>query len=72
MDGVYVPKYRKQQNNGSVASLDILEEMIDPIGGKTEILFDSGVRTCVDVARVLNLGADMVCVGRLLSSKLCI
>ena len=42
----------------------MLPEVVDAVGGQTKILFDSGVRTGLDVCRALALGADFVLLGR--------
>ena len=69
MDGVYISNHGGRQIDGSVASLEVLEEIVAAVGDKTAIVFDSGIRTGVDVAKVLAMGADMVCVSYLLPSK---
>ncbi|TGO50364.1 hypothetical protein BCON_0185g00150 [Botryotinia convoluta] len=51
--------------DGACASLDALEEIVNAVGDKTYIMFDSGVRGAADVFKALALGAKFVFVGRL-------
>ena len=42
----------------------MLSEIVDAVGKKLEVLFDSGVRCGADVIKALALGAKMVLLGR--------
>jgi len=42
----------------------MLPEIVDAVGDKLAVLFDSGIRTGVDVIKALSLGAKAVLVGR--------
>jgi isopentenyl diphosphate isomerase/L-lactate dehydrogenase-like FMN-dependent dehydrogenase len=42
----------------------VLPEIVDAVGGRTEILVDGGVRRGADIARAVALGAGAVLVGR--------
>jgi hypothetical protein len=42
----------------------MLPEIVDAVGDKTTVLFDSGVRTGTDIIKALCLGARAVLVGR--------
>ncbi|MFC4913513.1 lactate 2-monooxygenase [Actinomadura gamaensis] len=64
MDGVIVSNHGGRQVDGALASLDALPLVVDAVGGRTTILFDSGVRTGADVAKALALGAQAVLVAR--------
>ena len=57
--------------DGAVGSLDMLEEVVDAIGDKGTVLFDSGIRTAADIFKALALGAKAVSVGRLYSESAC-
>lgn len=63
-DGIVVSNHGGRQFDGAPASISVLPEIADAVGGKTAILFDSGVRTGLDVLRALALGADFVLCGR--------
>jgi isopentenyl diphosphate isomerase/L-lactate dehydrogenase-like FMN-dependent dehydrogenase len=53
-----------RQVDGAVASLEVLPEIVDAVGDKMTVLFDSGIRTGADVLKALCLGAKAVLVGR--------
>jgi len=64
-DGIVVSNHAGRQVDGAVASLDSLEKIVDAVGDKIYIMFDSGVRSASDVVKALALGAKFVFVGRL-------
>ncbi|CAN9295190.1 unnamed protein product [Alternaria alternata] len=64
-DGIVVSNHAGRQVDGAVASLDSLEKIVDAVGDKIYIMFDSGVRSASDVFKALALGAKFVFVGRL-------
>jgi isopentenyl diphosphate isomerase/L-lactate dehydrogenase-like FMN-dependent dehydrogenase len=64
MDGIVVSNHGGRQVDGAIASLDALPAIADAVGGRTTILFDSGIRTGTDVLKALALGADAVLLGR--------
>ena len=64
MDGIVVSNHGGRQFDGAPASISVLPEIAETVGGKTAIVFDSGVRTGLDVLRALALGADFVLAGR--------
>ncbi|MBA0050083.1 alpha-hydroxy-acid oxidizing protein [Streptomyces sp. AJS327] len=64
VDGVIVSNHGGRQVDGAVAALDVLPEIAQAVGERTEVLFDSGVRTGSDVLKALALGARAVLVGR--------
>jgi isopentenyl diphosphate isomerase/L-lactate dehydrogenase-like FMN-dependent dehydrogenase len=50
--------------DGAIGSLEVLPEIVEAVGDKMTVLFDSGIRTGVDVIKALCLGAKAVLVGR--------
>jgi lactate 2-monooxygenase len=42
----------------------MLPEIVEAVGDRITILFDSGIRTGVDIIKALSLGAKAVLVGR--------
>ena len=64
MDGVVVSNHGGRQFNGAAAAIDALPIIVNAVGNKTKVLFDSGVRTGLDILRALYLGADFVLLGR--------
>lgn len=65
VDGIVVSNHAGRQVDGAVASLDALERIVDAVGEKIYVMFDSGVRGAADVVKALALGAKFVFVGRL-------
>ena len=61
---VYVSNHGGRQVDGAVASIDALPAIVEAVGGRVPILFDSGVRTGADALKALALGADVVGIGR--------
>ena len=64
LDGVYVSNHGARQFNGAITALEALPEIVKTVNGKVPILFDSGIRSGLDVMRALYLGADFVLAGR--------
>ncbi len=63
-DGVVVSNHGARQLDAVPAAIDVLPDIADAVGGKMAVLFDSGIRTGLDIARALALGADFVMAGR--------
>ena len=63
VDGIYCSNHGGRQANGGIAAIDLLPAVISA-AGKTPVLFDSGIRTGVDIIKALALGAHAVGVGR--------
>ena len=64
VDGIQVSNHGARQFDGTPAAIDVLPVIADAVGGRAKILFDSGVRTGLDILRALALGADFVFLGR--------
>ncbi|KAK4044574.1 FMN-dependent dehydrogenase [Parachaetomium inaequale] len=64
MDGIVVSNHGGRQLDGAVPSLEMLPEIVDAVGDRLTVLFDSGIRTGADVLKALALGAKAVLVGR--------
>ena len=63
-DGIVVSNHGGRQLDGAVGSLDMLPEIVEAVGDKIPVLFDSGIRTGADIIKALSLGATAVLVGR--------
>jgi isopentenyl diphosphate isomerase/L-lactate dehydrogenase-like FMN-dependent dehydrogenase len=61
---VVVSNHGGRQLDGVPASVDVLEEVVDAVGGRAEVLLDGGVRRGTDVLKALALGARAVLIGR--------
>jgi L-lactate dehydrogenase (cytochrome)/lactate 2-monooxygenase len=64
VDGIIVSNHGGRQVDGAVASLDALPGVVDAVGGRVPVLFDSGIRGGADVVTALALGARAVLLGR--------
>jgi len=65
VDGIVVSNHAGRQVDGAIGSLDALEKIVDAVGDKTYIMFDSGIRGAADVFKALAVGAKFVFIGRL-------
>jgi isopentenyl diphosphate isomerase/L-lactate dehydrogenase-like FMN-dependent dehydrogenase len=61
---VIVSNHGGRQLDGGPASLDVLEEVVQAVNGRAEVLLDGGVRRGTDVLKALALGARAVLIGR--------
>lgn len=64
IDGIQVSNHGARQLDAAPAAIDALAVIAPLVKGKTAVLFDSGVRSGLDVLRALALGADFVFLGR--------
>lgn len=64
VQGIVVSNHGGRQQDGGNSSLGILPHIVDAVGDKLTIFFDSGVRCGSDIAKALALGADCVLIGR--------
>jgi L-lactate dehydrogenase (cytochrome) len=63
-DGIVVSNHGGRQLDGAISSARALPAIAEAVGGKASILADGGVRSGLDVVRMLALGADFVLIGR--------
>jgi L-lactate dehydrogenase (cytochrome) len=63
-DGIVVSNHGGRQLDGVMSSARALPAIADAVQGKVTILADSGVRSGLDVVRLLALGAQGVLLGR--------
>ena len=64
LDGIWVSNHGARQFNGAVASIEALKIIVSRVKGQAPIIFDSGIRTGLDIMRALYLGADFIMLGR--------
>jgi lactate 2-monooxygenase len=64
MDGVVVSNHGGRQIDGEIASLEALPAIVEAVGDRTTVMFDSGIRTGSDVMKAVALGAKGVFLGR--------
>jgi L-lactate dehydrogenase (cytochrome) len=63
-DAIVVSNHGGRQLDGALSSARALPAVAEAIGGRMPILVDGGVRSGLDVVRMLALGADFVLMGR--------
>jgi (S)-2-hydroxy-acid oxidase len=64
VDAIVVSNHGGRQLDRAPASITVLPEVVEAVGGRTPVLLDSGVRRGADVFVALALGAAAVLVGR--------
>lgn len=64
VDGVWVSNHGGRQIDQSVPTLEALPAVVDRVGGRVPVVFDSGVRQGSDAFIALALGATVVALGR--------
>jgi isopentenyl diphosphate isomerase/L-lactate dehydrogenase-like FMN-dependent dehydrogenase len=63
-DAIVVSNHGARQLDRVAAAIDVLEEIVEAVGGRTEVWVDGGVRRGLDIAIAVALGARGVLVGR--------
>lgn len=63
-DGIVVSNHGGRQLDGVLSTARALPAIADAVKGDLKILVDSGIRTGLDVVRMLALGADCAMLGR--------
>src|SRR5436305_2364023 len=63
-DGIVVSNHGGRQLDGALSSARALPAIADAVAGRIAVLADGGVRSGLDVVRMLALGADFVLMGR--------
>jgi len=64
MDGIIVSNHGGRQLDGAIAALEALPRVVDAVGDRLPVLFDSGIRRGPDIVKALALGAKCVLLGR--------
>ena len=59
-DGIVVSNHGGRQLDGALSSARALPRIADAVAGRMPVLVDGGVRSGLDVVRMLALGADFV------------
>ena len=63
-DSVYVSNHGARQFDGSVSPLNQLIKIRKAVGPDYPLVYDSGIRSGLDIMKAINTGADFVFVGR--------
>lgn len=64
IEGIIVSNHGGRQVDGAIGALQALPGVVDAVGERCEVLFDSGIRSGADALKALALGARAVCLGR--------
>lgn len=63
-DGIIVSNHSGRVVDSGRATIEILPEIIEAVGGRIPVLVDSGFRRGTDIIKALAMGAQAVCIGR--------
>jgi L-lactate dehydrogenase (cytochrome) len=63
-DAIIVSNHGGRQLDGALSSIRMLEPIVEAVGDKVEIHFDSGIRSGQDVLKAMALGAKGTYIGR--------
>jgi L-lactate dehydrogenase (cytochrome) len=61
---IVVSNHGARQHDGVAPTIRVLPEVVQAVGGKTEILLDGGIRRGSDIVKALCMGARAVLIGR--------
>lgn len=64
VDGVIVSNHGGRTFDASPASIEVLAEIVDAVGTRMTVIFDSGIRRGSDVLKAIAIGAHAVMIGR--------
>ncbi|MDH6109417.1 4-hydroxymandelate oxidase [Kitasatospora sp. MAP12-15] len=64
MAGIVVSNHGGRQLDHAVPGVEVLAEIVDAVAGQCAVLVDGGIRTGIDLLKVLALGADAALLGR--------
>ena len=64
IDGLVVSNHGGRVEDGVGATIDVLPDIVEAVGGRMPILVDSGFRRGSDIVKALAIGAQAVCIGR--------
>jgi len=64
IDAIVVSNHGGRVEDGVGATIGMLPEIVEAVGGRMPILVDSGFRRGSDIVKALAIGAQAVCIGR--------
>jgi L-lactate dehydrogenase (cytochrome) len=63
-DAIVVSNHGGRQLDGASSTISVLQEIVEAVAGRCEVLFDGGVRSGQDIAKALALGAKGALIGK--------
>jgi 4-hydroxymandelate oxidase len=64
VDGIIVSNHGGRVVDSGRATIEVLPEIVEVVGGRMPVLVDSGFRRGTDIVKALAMGAKAVCIGR--------
>lgn len=65
VDAIYISNHGGRQLDHGRATIEMLPEIVEAVGGKAEIVLDGGIMRGSDVLKAIALGAKAVAIGKL-------
>jgi len=65
VQAVYISNHGGRGLDHGLSTIEVLQEVVDAVGDRAQVVLDSGVRHGTDVCKALALGARAVLIGRL-------
>jgi L-lactate dehydrogenase (cytochrome) len=63
-DALIVSNHGGRQLDGAASTISMLPDVVEAVAGRSEVLFDGGVRCGQDILKAVALGANAVLIGR--------
>lgn len=64
VDAVVISNHGGRQVDGAVSTASVLPEAVEAVDGRAQVLVDSGIRTGMDILKLMGVGADGCLIGR--------
>lgn len=64
IDGIIISNHGGRQFDGAPGAIDMLRDLVSQTRPSIPVIFDSGIRSGLDILRALHCGADFVLIGR--------
>lgn len=64
VDAVVISNHGGRQVDGAASTVSMVRPVVESVAGRTQVLVDSGIRSGIDILKMLACGADGCLVGR--------